>query len=72
MLLCTLVFSAVFTIAGTFFRRPLAALLGANGVYADMVSEYLLWYSIFTIQSAFAAALQGFGRNDGAPVFVMV
>ena len=71
-LLCTLVFSAVFTITGTFFRRPLAALLGASDVYADMVSEYLLWYSIFTIPSAFAAALQGFGRNDGAPVFVMV
>ena len=71
-LLCTLAFSAFFTVAGTFFRRPLAALLGADGVYAGMVSEYLLWYSVFTVPSAFAAALQGFGRNDGAPVFVMI
>lgn len=71
-LLCTFVFAAFFTIVGTLFTKPLASLLGATGVYLDMVCDYLLWYSIFTIPSAFAAALQGFGRNDGAPVFVMV
>lgn len=71
-LLCTLVFAIFFTVVGTFFRRQLAVLLGANGAYVDMVCEYLLWYSVFTIPAAFSAALQGFGRNDGAPVFVMI
>ena len=47
-------------------------LLGASGVYVEMVCNYLFWYTAFTIPSALAATLQGFGRNDGAPVFVMV
>lgn len=68
----TLVIAALFTIIGTLFTRPLAILLGANGVYVKMVSDYLFWYTFFTIPSALSATLQGFGRNDGAPVFVMV
>ena len=68
----TLVIAALFTIIGTFFTKPLAILLGANGVYVTMVSDYLFWYTFFTIPSALSATLQGFGRNDGAPVFVMV
>lgn len=68
----TLGVAAVFTIVGTLFTRPLAVLLGAEGDYVKMVCDYLFWYTAFTIPSALYAALQGFGRNDGAPVFVMV
>lgn len=68
----TLVVAALFTLVGTLFTRPLAVLLGAEGVYVKMVCDYLFWYTAFTIPSALSATLQGFGRNDGAPVFVMV
>ena len=68
----TLVVAVFFTLIGTVFTKPLAVLLGASGVYVEMVCDYLFWYTAFTIPSALAAALQGFGRNDGAPVFVMV
>ena len=47
-------------------------LLGASGVYVEMVWRSSFWYTAFTIPSALAATLQGLGRNDGAPVFVMV
>jgi len=70
--LCTLVVAIVFTAVGTTLTKPLAVLLGAEGVYVEMVCDYLFWYTAFTIPSALSAALQGFGRNDGAPVFVMV
>lgn len=68
----TLVVAAFFTVIGTVFTKPLAILLGASGVYVEMVCDYLFWYTAFTIPSALAATLHGFGRNDGAPVFVMV
>ena len=71
-LISTLVVAAFFTMIGTLFTKPLAILLGANGTYVKMVSDYLFWYTAFTIPSALSATLQGFGRNDGAPVFVMV
>ncbi len=70
--LSTLVVAVLFTLAGTLFTKPLAVLLGAEGVYVKMVCDYLFWYTAFTIPSALSATLQGFGRNDGAPVFVMV
>lgn len=68
---CTAVIATVFSVIGIMFTRPLAALLGADGNYIDMVCDYLLWYSIFTLPAAISTTLQGFGRNDGAPVFVM-
>ena len=68
---CTFLFAAIFTIIGVVFTEPLVTALGASGLYHDMVSEYILWYSVFTIPSAISIALQGFGRNDNAPVFVM-
>lgn len=68
---CTAVIATVFSLIGIMFTRPLAALLGADWNYIDMVCDYLLWYSIFTLPAAISTTLQGFGRNDGAPVFVM-
>lgn len=68
---CTFVIAAIFSAVGLIFTRPLALLLGADGTYVDMVCDYLLWYSVFTLPAAISSTLQGFGRNDGAPVFVM-
>lgn len=68
----TVLVATFFTLVGMLFTKPLAILLGASGIYVKMVCAYLFWYTAFTIPSALSAALQGFGRNDGAPVFVMV
>ncbi len=68
----TLVVAAFFTLVGTLFTKQLAILLGAEGDYVKMVCDYFFWYTAFTIPLALSATLQGFGRNDGAPVFVMV
>jgi len=68
----TLIVAVFFTVVGTLFTKPIAILLGAEGIYVKMVCDYLFWYTAFTVPSALSAALQGFGRNDGAPVFVMV
>lgn len=68
----TLVVALFFTICGTVFTKQLAILLGAEGIYVEMVCDYLFWYTAFTIPSALSAALQGFGRNDNAPIFVMI
>lgn len=70
--LSTFIVAAFFTVVGTIFTKPIAVLLGAEGLYVEMVCDYLFWYTAFTIPSALSATLQGFGRNDGAPVFVMV
>lgn len=68
----TALLSAIFMIIGTVFNEVLVMALGAAGVYHDMVSEYIFWCSIFTIPSAMSITLQGFGRNDNAPILVMV
>lgn len=68
----TIIVAAFFTLLGTVFTKPLAVLLGAEKGYIPMVCDYVFWYTAFTIPSALSAALQGFGRNDGAPVFVMI
>ena len=39
---CTAVIATVFSVIGIVFTRPLAALLGADGNYIDMVCDYLL------------------------------
>ena len=70
--IATIIVAVFFTLIGTVFTKPLAVLLGASGVYVEMVCDYIFWYTAFTIPSALAVTLQGFGRNDGAPVFVMV
>lgn len=70
--LCLTILAAViFTIVGTIFTSPLAIALGATGVYHNMVVKYIFWYSLFTVPSALSMLLQGFGRNDNAPVLVM-
>lgn len=68
----TVIVATFFTVIGTVFTKPLAVLLCASGVYLEMVCDYLFWYTAFTIPSALAATLQGFERNDCAPMFVMV
>ena len=63
--------SVVLTVVGVCFTRQLGYLLGANEAYIDYVTDYTFWYSVFIIPAGLSILLQFFGRNDGAPVFVM-
>ncbi len=69
-LVATLAISIVFAIVGILFTNKIVALLGAKDNYIKMCSDYVFWYSVFTIPSGLFMALQGFGRNDNAPVLV--
>lgn len=69
-LVATLLISLVFSIIGILFTHKLVLLLGAKGNYIKMCSDYVFWYSVFTIPSGLFMTLQGFGRNDNAPVLV--
>lgn len=64
--------SAIFTIAGVFFTGPLCTLFGANETFHELAAEYLFWYSVFIIPSGLNMGLQGYCRNDGAPILVTV
>lgn len=67
-----LLFSVLFLVLGTCFNEVLVTVLGAKGIYHDMVSDYIFWCSAFTVPSSLAMLMQGFGRNDNAPVLVMI
>ena len=56
--------------AGVFFTDPLCRLMGSNGTYHAMMREYLFYYSLFFLPSALMTVLNGFARNDGAPLLV--
>lgn len=66
----TLVIAALLSAAGVFFPQQISRLLGANATFHQMVTEYLFWYSLFIVPSGMSMVLQGFARNDGAPVLV--
>ncbi len=69
-LIATLLISLIFSTMGILFTHQLVLLLGAKGNYIKMCSDYVFWYSVFTIPSGLFMTLQGFGRNDNAPVLV--
>lgn len=66
------VISVVLCLIGTCLTGPLCRLLGANGTFYDMSTEYLFWYSVFIIPSSLSTTLQGFCRNDGSPILVSI
>lgn len=68
----TLFFVILLCFIGTVLTEPVLNLLGADGVYHDLARDYLFWYACFIIPSGLSIMLQGFCRNDGAPVLVSV
>lgn len=62
----TVIFGTL-TIAGMLFADQIAALLGANATYQDMVSDYVFWYSLFLVPAVLYTCLSNYCRNDGAP-----
>ncbi len=63
----TLVVFSVLTVVGICFSDKIALLLGANGTYLEMASDYIFWYSVFLVPSGFYTCFAGFVRNDGRP-----
>ena len=68
----TFAFTVILCIIGTCFTQPVLKLLGADGVYHELATEYLFWYSCFIIPAGLSITLQGMCRNDGAPILVSV
>lgn len=66
----TLVLSLFLCLAGTLFSGQISSLLGADETFRPLVKDYLFWYSLFIVPSGLSFTLQGFCRNDGAPVLV--
>lgn len=66
----TLIIALLLTLVGAGFTDPVTRLLGANQTFHQLVAEYLFWYSLFIVPSGLSVTLQGFARNDGAPVLV--
>ena len=58
--------------AGIFCTEFIARLLGATDTFLELVKEYIFWYSVFIVPCCLCITLNGFARNDGAPVLVSV
>ncbi len=67
-----MVFAVFLSVIGIFFKAPLCTLFGATNTFHKMSIEYLFWYSIFIIPSAFSSFLQSYCRNDGSPMLVSI
>lgn len=65
-------FAILLSAIGIFFKSQLCTLFGATSTFHEMSMEYLFWYSIFIIPSAFSALLQSYCRNDGSPMLVSI
>ena len=65
--LAIIIVFAAFTVAGMLFAKQLAVLLGANETFVKMVSDYIFWYSLFSIPAGLHTCLSSFCRNDGNP-----
>ncbi len=65
--LSVIVVFAAFTFVGMLFAKQLAVLLGANETFVKMVSDYIFWYSLFSIPAGLHTCLSSFCRNDGNP-----
>lgn len=63
----TFAIGVVFTLLGTLFSRQICVLLGANDTFLELASDYLFWYTVFTIPAGLTVCFQGFCRNDGSP-----
>ena len=62
-----MVLFTLISLAGMVFSEKIAALLGANETYLQMVSDYVFWYSVFILPTTAGPCLNTFARNDGNP-----
>lgn len=71
-LLADAVVFSILSIIGMVYSDNIAALLGANDTYLDMVSDYIFYYSMFMLPAGFYICLSNFCRNDGHPTLSTV
>lgn len=62
----------ILMIFGMVFATQIAWVCGANGTFLKMTSEYIFYYSMFSLPFLMSMCMQGFVRNDGAPGLVSV
>lgn len=67
-----LIFSGVFVLAGFFFSRQMAILLGADTSVLEMTTVYLRWLLLFAPAFILNDILLCFVRNDGSPQLPMI
>ncbi len=60
----------IFMTMGMIFAKKIAELSGANNTFSKMTEEYLFYVSAFSLPLLCNIILQGFVRNDGAPILV--
>ena len=58
----------IMMLIGMIFPRQIAAISGANNTFLDMSSEYIYYFSAFSLPMVLSVILQNFIRNDGSPV----
>lgn len=74
-LLLTIIFSIILMAVGMLFSRQIVILNGAgkvSGSMREMASQYLFYYSAFSIPMLLSTCLSVFVRNDGSPVLSFV
>lgn len=64
------VIGTLLMIFGMVFAPQIAGICGANGTFLQMTSEYIFYYSMFSLPFLMSVCMQGFVRNDGAPGLV--
>ena len=68
----SLTISAVMAIPCILFPQAVCRLLGASDSFVEPAAEYLFYYGLFFIPCGLCISLQGFCRNDNAPVLVSI
>lgn len=63
----TIITSFILLLAGVLFPRQIALLCGSSNTALPMASEYLFYYTAFSIPFIFSNCISIFVRNDGAP-----
>ncbi len=64
--------AVIIMILGMVFSNQIATLSAANETFHDMTSEYIFFVSAFFLPAIISIILQGFVRNDGAPILVSI
>ncbi len=66
-MIASLPIAVVVMFIGMMFSEQVAAISGANDTFIAMTSEYIFYFSAFSLPIIFRITIQGFIRNDGSP-----
>lgn len=66
-LILTIAMSVILMAVGMLFPRQIARFSGASDTMLEMASQYLFYYTAFSIPMLMSTCLSVFVRNDGSP-----